>query len=109
MGQILDYERNRKPSGLAVIFFIVVIDRLGFGLIIPLLPFYATRFGASPLKVTLLFSIFSICQFVAGLAYARHVTLPWMVSSALLLAAGMWMVVLRAPAHRVADATAEEA
>lgn len=66
MGQIPEHDRGRMSIGLGTIFLIVVIDLLGFGLIIPLLPFYATRFGASPLKVTLLFSVFSICQFVAA-------------------------------------------
>jgi len=56
-----------QPRGaLGVIFLIVVIDLLGFGLIIPLLPFYARQFNASPLGVTLLFSVFSLCQFVAA-------------------------------------------
>ena len=66
MTQPLDNERRPPASGLGIIFLIVVIDLLGFGLIIPLLPFYAKRFDASPLLVTLLFSIFSICQFVAA-------------------------------------------
>ena len=35
-----------KP--LLVIFLTVLIDLIGFGIVIPLLPFYAERFAASP-------------------------------------------------------------
>jgi DHA1 family tetracycline resistance protein-like MFS transporter len=55
------------PKGaLFTIFLIVFIDLLGFGLIIPLLPFFAKTFDASPIQVTLLFSIYSMCQFIAA-------------------------------------------
>ena len=45
---------------------VVVIDLIGFGIIIPLLPFYAETFGASPQKVTMLMVVFSIAQFIAA-------------------------------------------
>ena len=51
---------------MLTIFGVVLVDMLGFGLIIPLLPFYATRFDASAVQVGLLFAVFSICQFVAA-------------------------------------------
>ena len=51
---------------LIVIFLTVFINLVGFGIIIPLLPFYAQTFGASPLVIGLLFAIFSICQLVAA-------------------------------------------
>jgi DHA1 family tetracycline resistance protein-like MFS transporter len=55
------------PKGaLGIIFLIVFVDLLGFGIIIPLLPRYIPDFTEHPLKVTLLFSIFSICQFVGA-------------------------------------------
>jgi DHA1 family tetracycline resistance protein-like MFS transporter len=65
------------PKGaLGIIFLIVFVDLLGFGLIIPLLPFYARSLHASDLQVTLLFSVYSICQFIAapflGLISDRH-------------------------------------
>jgi len=41
-------------SRLANIFFIVFVDLLGFGLILPLLPYYAEEFGATPTLVGLL-------------------------------------------------------
>ncbi len=56
-------EMTRKRSGLAIIFFTVFIDLVGFGVIIPLLPFYAEHFNASPDAVTLLMAIYSLTQF----------------------------------------------
>lgn len=51
-------------SPLAIIFFTVFIDLLGFGIIIPLLPFYAERFGGSAQTVAMLSVSFSAMQFV---------------------------------------------
>src|SRR5690349_12940982 len=42
------------PSCMFVLFGIVLVDLIGFGIVIPLLPFFGERFGASPLTVTLL-------------------------------------------------------
>jgi DHA1 family tetracycline resistance protein-like MFS transporter len=55
------------PKGaLFSIFLIVLVDFLGFGLIIPLLPFYVPDYEHNPMKVTLLFSVYSICQLVGA-------------------------------------------
>lgn len=51
-------------SPLAIIFLTVFIDLLGFGIIIPLLPFYAERFGGSAQTVAMLSVSFSAMQFV---------------------------------------------
>jgi len=51
---------------LLVIFLTIFVNLIGFGIIIPLLPFYAETFGASPLVIGLLFAIFSVCQLVAA-------------------------------------------
>ncbi len=45
---------------------ITFIDILGFSILIPLLPFYMQRFGASPLTIGILFSTFAFCQLIAG-------------------------------------------
>ena len=37
-----------KTGRLINIFIVVFVDLLGFGLILPLLPYYAETFGASP-------------------------------------------------------------
>jgi multidrug resistance protein len=55
-----------KRSPLIPIFIIVAVDVLGFTLVLPLLPFYAEHYGASPLVVGMLIASFAICQFIAG-------------------------------------------
>ena len=55
------------PKGaLGVIFLIVLMDLLGFGIIIPLLPFYVPDFQHHAKMVTALFSVYSICQFIGA-------------------------------------------
>ncbi len=51
---------------LLIIFLTIFVNLIGFGIIIPLLPFYAQTFGASPLVIGLLFAIFSLCQLIAA-------------------------------------------
>jgi DHA1 family tetracycline resistance protein-like MFS transporter len=51
---------------LLIIFLTILVNLIGFGIIIPLLPFYAETFGASPLTIGLLFATFSIAQLVAS-------------------------------------------
>ena len=58
-------------SPLAIIFVTVFIDLLGFGLIIPLLPFYAESFGASALAIGLLNTSFSLMQFLFSPIWGR--------------------------------------
>jgi len=50
---------------LLVIFLTVFVNLVGFGIIIPLLPFYAQTFGASPLVIGFLFASFSLSQLLA--------------------------------------------
>ena len=58
-------ETNIK--GLLPIFAIVAVDNASAGLILPLLPFYARDFGATPLTIGFLFASFAICELFAGL------------------------------------------
>ena len=51
---------------LLIIFLTIFVNLVGFGIIIPLLPFYAETFGASPLVIGLLFAVFSVCQLAAA-------------------------------------------
>jgi DHA1 family tetracycline resistance protein-like MFS transporter len=51
---------------LLVIFLTVFVNLVGFGIIIPLLPFYAETFGASPVVIGLLFAAFSLAQLLAA-------------------------------------------
>jgi multidrug resistance protein len=56
---------------LVIIFVTVFIDLIGFGIIIPLLPFYAEHFGASALMVGLLSTSFSLMQFLFAPFWGR--------------------------------------
>ena len=51
---------------LVVIFLTIFVNLVGFGIIIPLLPFYAQTFGASPFVIGLLFASFSLAQLIAS-------------------------------------------
>jgi len=55
---------NRSP--LLPIFLIVLVDVLGLTIILPLLPFYAEKLGASATVVGLLISSYAFCQLIAG-------------------------------------------
>src|SRR3954447_7637422 len=51
-----------KRSPLLPIFLVVLVDVLGFTIVYPLLPFYAEKFGASPLVATTLVSVYALCS-----------------------------------------------
>ena len=63
--------RPRRAAPLAVVFFTVLLDLLGFGMVLPLLPFYAQQYGASAFGVALLFASFSLAQFVFAPLWGR--------------------------------------
>ncbi len=56
---------------MPILFLIVFTDLVGFGLVIPLLPFYATRFHATPQEVTILMAVFSLMSFLAAPFWGR--------------------------------------
>lgn len=51
---------------IVAIFLIVLVDVCAFTLVIPLLPLYAEKLGATPLDATLLVSAFAFFQLVSG-------------------------------------------
>lgn len=51
-------------SPLAIVFTTVFLDLVGFGIVIPLLPLYARRFGAGPVAVAWLLAVYSLMQFL---------------------------------------------
>lgn len=53
-------------KALAVLFLTVVLDLVGFGIVIPLQTYFAEQFDASPAQVTLLMTVYSLAQFVAA-------------------------------------------
>jgi DHA1 family tetracycline resistance protein-like MFS transporter len=87
---------------LLIIFLTIFVNLIGFGIIIPLLPFYAETFGASPVVIGLLFGVFSLCQLVAAPALGdlsdRYGRRPVLVFS---LAGTVVSFVMLALAHSV--------
>lgn len=60
-----------KRSPLLIIFFTVFIDLAGFGIVLPLLPYYAETYGASSLAVGLLSTSYSLMQFLFTPVWGR--------------------------------------
>lgn len=56
---------------LLVLFVVAFVDTVGAALVVPILPFYATRFGASAFLVGVLVSIFSISQLLSAPTWGR--------------------------------------
>ena len=56
---------------LAILCATVLVDMIGFGIVLPLLPFYAESMGATPLEVTLLIASFSATQLAAAPVWGR--------------------------------------
>jgi len=55
-----------QRSRLLNIFLVVFIDLLGFGLILPLLPYYAGQYGASSFLIGLLVASYAAAQFIGA-------------------------------------------
>jgi DHA1 family tetracycline resistance protein-like MFS transporter len=55
-----------KTSRLINIFIVVFVDLLGFGLILPLLPYYAETFGATPLVIGLIVASYAAASLVGA-------------------------------------------
>lgn len=60
-----------RPPGFWVVWTTVAIDLIGFGIVIPILPVYAERFGASAATATLIVATFSAAQFVFAPIWGR--------------------------------------
>jgi DHA1 family tetracycline resistance protein-like MFS transporter len=97
-----------------VIFFTVLLDLVGFGIVIPLLPFYALEFSATPLQIGLLFACYSMAQFLFAPVwgalsdrYGRRPILLMSIGLGSLMLAGfassttLWMLFLFRTLHGV--------
>ena len=56
---------------LAALFLFCVIDTLGFGILIPLVPYMADRFGVPPQLITPILGSYSLCQLLAAPLWGR--------------------------------------
>jgi MFS transporter, DHA1 family, tetracycline resistance protein len=53
-----------KRSPLFILLLTVLLDLIGFGIVLPLLPTYAKELGANPFMIGFIAAIFSIMQFI---------------------------------------------
>lgn len=60
-----------RRSPLVVVYLTVFIDLLGFGIILPILPFYAEKFGADGFWVGAVLTAYSAAQFVSAFFLGR--------------------------------------
>ncbi|MEJ5255297.1 MAG: MFS transporter [Acidimicrobiales bacterium] len=63
--------REALPAGYGVIWTTVAVDLVGFGIVVPILPQYAERFGVSGTVIGLLFASFSLAQLVFAPVWGR--------------------------------------
>ncbi len=61
----------KSEVSLPVLFVTAFVDMVGLTMVIPLLPFYATEYGASAALVGVLVSAFSVAQLVVAPAWGR--------------------------------------
>lgn len=96
-----------SPAAVPVLLLLVFLSLVGFGVVIPLLPFFATAFDAAAWQVTLLFAVYSAGQFLGELTWGRlsdrvgrrPILLLTIIGSglgylALAYAPGIWIAVL---------------
>ncbi|OJU11502.1 MAG: MFS transporter, partial [Caulobacterales bacterium 68-7] len=64
-------ESKGPSAALLTLFAVVFVNMAGFGLIVPMLPFFARSLNAEPWEITLMFSAFSLGQFFAEPLWGR--------------------------------------
>ena len=57
---------ERSKAALPVLFSVVIVDLIGFGIVVPVLPYWAREFGASGLELGLVQSSYALAQFAAA-------------------------------------------
>ena len=91
---------------MMILFLIVFVDLIGFGIMVPLLPFYVERVGAGPEVITITLGLYSLFQFIAAPLwgrlsdrYGRKPILAWTLSGFVIsyvvlgFAESLWLVV----------------
>ncbi len=64
-------ERRLSLKSLWVLMVTAFVDMIGFALLLPLIPLYATRFGADAFTVGILIAAFAFAQMVAAPLWGR--------------------------------------
>ena len=92
---------------MPTLFLVVFVNVLGFGLIVPLLPFYVERLGGGPETVTLIIALYSLLQFVTAPVigrlsdrYGRKPLMAWTMLGTMFghillgMADSLWLVIV---------------
>ena len=58
-------------SPLGIVFTTVLIDLIGFGIVIPIVPLYAQKFGATPVQIGLLTGSYALMQLIFAPIWGR--------------------------------------
>ncbi|MED4206448.1 MFS transporter [Neobacillus mesonae] len=61
----------QTKSALPILFVVMFLVMVGFGIIIPVLPFYAEEIGANPTELGLLMSVYSLMQLIFAPIWGR--------------------------------------
>jgi MFS family permease len=98
--------KQRQRRAMIVAFLTLFLDLLGFGVILPIQPFYAESFGASATVVTLIGAAYSLMQFLFAPMWGRLsdrvgrrpvvlISIAFACAGWLILgfASGLWMLV----------------
>ncbi|WP_338470176.1 MFS transporter [Niallia sp. XMNu-256] len=62
---------NNNKKALSILFAVMFLVMAGFGIIIPVLPFYAEEVGASPTQLGLLMAVYSLTQLLFAPMWGR--------------------------------------
>ena len=68
---VAQQQPRSSSAGLGVIFLTVLLDLLGFGIVIPILPLYAERLHASDFQTGILLAIYSVMQLLFAPVWGR--------------------------------------
>lgn len=84
--------QKRSRSAILMVALVVLVDITGFGLILPLLPFWAERLGANAFEVGLIVTVYALAQFLftplLGTLSDRYGRRPVILGSLLIEALG---------------------
>ena len=90
--------QKRSRNAILMVALVVLVDITGFGLILPLLPFWAERLGANPFEVGMILSVYALAQFlftpVLGALSDRFGRRPVILISLLIEAIGFALTAL---------------
>ncbi len=71
VGQAGPTQQPVSPAALPTLLFVVFMNLLGFGMVVPLLPFFAKSFHAEPWQISLVFSAYAMGGFVGEPFWGR--------------------------------------